>query len=39
MDLNLSDRCDRCGARAYVRVIITVPEKSKDLTLKFCNTP
>ena len=34
--LTASNRCDKCSARAYVRVEVLVPDKGKDCELLFC---
>ena len=34
--LTAADRCDRCGARAYVRVSVFVLPGSGDHVLQFC---
>jgi hypothetical protein len=35
--LTALDRCDICGAQAYVRVTVLVPDKSKNCELLFCS--
>ena len=35
--LNANDRCDRCGAQAYVLINILVIDKAKDCGLLLCS--
>lgn len=35
-ELNLTDRCDRCGAQAFVRTSVMAPDIDRMVDLLFC---